>query len=75
LFGANNIAGRVIIAVEGVEQRMKWKLAFYSGGVGTFLMAFMQLMRARRQHFVHAEEVQSSSLFFFLFVLFFIVKR
>ena len=29
---------------------MKWKLAFYSGGVGTFLMGFLNLVKdARRQ--------------------------
>jgi len=53
LFGSNNIAGRVSMSTfndqTGVADFMKWKLNFHGGGVGAFLVAFLNLMKDTRR--------------------------
>ncbi len=41
---------------------MKWKLAFYSGGVGTFLMAFLTLMRNCRANRLRLQDVPTAEV-------------
>ena len=52
LFGANSIYVRVPHTDPQIEF-MKCKLGFYSGGVGTFLAAFLRLMRSRQAVATH----------------------
>ena len=44
IFGANSISLRILHL--NPRECMKCKLSFYSGGVGTFLAAFLRLLRA-----------------------------
>ena len=52
IFGANSIYVRVPHTDPQIEF-MKCKLGFYSGGVGTFLAAFLRLMRSRQAVATH----------------------
>jgi hypothetical protein len=49
LFGANAIYVRVPLRNGDEGDHMKCKLCFYSGGVGTFLAAFLRIMSSLRQ--------------------------
>jgi len=61
VFGANNISGTALSqGADGAEGTVKWKFAFYSGGVGTFLNVFLRMLAFVRQDDGHVTVAHAS---------------